>query len=161
MHTQTLQNRQPDALRGIGIIALAALAVLAGSAFFTRMQPQWGTLSSLLFIAYGCAIAWFLLNWYVMRFIYTSNDDCLRVCRAYGKRERFMTDVWFNQVLGYGSPEEVKARFPSARAQRATRQQSPLEPFALAYRDGDKQALLIIQPDEEMKAHILGRLKKK
>ena len=75
MLEQRIQNRQPDALRGVGVILGVAAAVLAGSAFFSRLENRLGTLSSLLFIAYGCAIAWFLLNWYVMRFIYTANAD--------------------------------------------------------------------------------------
>ena len=108
MLEQRIQNRQPDALRGVGVILGVAAAVLAGSAFFSRLENRLGTLSSLLFIAYGCAIAWFLLNWYVMRFIYTANADCLRVCRAYGKRERFMADVWLNQVIAYGTPEDFR-----------------------------------------------------
>ena len=62
MLKQSVHNRQPTALQGVGLILLIALAVFAGSAFFTLMQKRIGALSSALFIAYGCAIAWFLLN---------------------------------------------------------------------------------------------------
>ena len=160
MLEQKLNNRRPGALGGIGLIALIALAVLAGSAFFSRLEPRIGTLSSVLFIAYGCAIAWILLNWYVLGFIYTANADCLRVCRAYGKRERFMADVWLNQVIAYGTPEEIRARFPGTHAARATRAQCAFEPLALAYKEGGRTAVIVIQPDEAMRRHIISHIKK-
>lgn len=159
MHTQKLQNRQPDALRGAGLVLLVALAAVAGSMFFSRLAPRLGALSSVLFIAYGCAIAWYLLDWYALSFIYTANDDCLRVCRAYGKRERFVADVWLNQVVAWGEPDDVKKRFPDARVTRATRSQCAFEPMALTYRQDGRVRTMIIQPDEAMRAHLLKALK--
>ena len=161
MLRQTIQNRQPKGLQGAGLVLLVALAAVAGSTFFTRMQARLGAWASALFIAYGCAIAWFLLNWYALRFIYTANADCLRVCRIYGKRERFMVDVWLNQVVAYGAPDEVKARCPDAPVSQATRAQCELAPFALAYKQDGKTRILVIQPDEKMRAHLMGVLKKK
>ncbi len=161
MLRQTIQNRQPKGLQGAGLVLLVALAAVAGSTFFTRMQARLGAWASALFIAYGCAIAWFLLNWYALRFVYTANADCLRVCRIYGKRERFMVDVWLNQVVAYGAPDEVKARCPDAPVSQATRAQCELAPLALAYKQDGKTRILVIQPDEKMQAHLLGVLKKK
>ena len=160
MLQQKLQNRQPNALEGLGVVLGIAVAAVAGSMFFTRLQPRLGTLASLGFIAYGCAIAWFLLYWYVQGFIYTANDDCLRVCRTYGKRERFMADVWLNQVTAYGPLEEVKARCPGAHVANATRSQCPFEPLALAYRTGGKDEIIVIQPDDPMRKHLLGKIKR-
>ena len=161
MQTQTIQNRQPNALQGAGLVALIALAAVAGSAFFSRLAARLGTLASVLFIAYGCAIAWFLLNWYVMRFIYTANADCLRICRAYGKRERFVADVWLNQVVAYGTPEEVKQRFSDAAVTHATRSQCALAPLALAYREDGKVRVVVLQPDDAMRALLVGSLREK
>ena len=161
MLRQTIQNRQPKGLQGAGLVLLVALAAVAGSAFFTRMQARLGAWASALFIAYGCAIAWFLLNWYALRFVYAANADCLRVCRAYGKRERFMVDVWLNQVVAYGAPDEVKQRCPDAPVSQATRAQCELAPLALAYKQDGKTSILVIQPDENMRAHLMGVLKKK
>ena len=161
MLRQTIQNRQPKGLQGAGLVLLVALAAVAGSTFFTRMQARLGAWASALFIAYGCAIAWFLLNWYALRFVYTANADCLRVCRIYGKRERFMVDVWLNQVVAYGAPDEVKARCPDAPVSQATRAQCELAPLALAYKQDGKTRILVIQPDENMRAHLMGVLKKK
>ena len=160
MLRQTVTNRRPDALRGLGVIALTALAVIAGSAFFTRLGPTLGSAASMGFLLYGAAIAWFLLNWYVMGFVYTANDDCLRVCRFYGKRERFMADVWLNQLLASGTEEEMKRRFPGATVSHATKPQCPLEPLALAYRENGKTAILVIQPDDAIREHLEKAMKK-
>jgi len=159
MLEQKLANRQPRPLEGLGLILLTALAIVAGSAFFTRLAPRIGPLSSALFILYGCAIAWFLLEWYAMGFIYTATADCLRVCRTYGKRERFVADVWLNQVTAYGPLEDVKRRCPSARVTRATRSQCPFEPLALAYRSSGRTAILVIQPDDALRRHLLEHIR--
>lgn len=159
MRTQKIQNRQPSALQGIGLVLLVALAAAGGSLFFSRLESRLGTASSLLFILYGCAIAYFLLNWYGMSYIYTANDDCLRLCRAYGKRERFMADVWLNQVTAYGTPEEIKARYADAPVVRALRSQCPFEPLALAYKEGGSIRVAVLQPNDEMRAHLIGRIK--
>ena len=154
MLEQKLRNRQPGKIEGIGLIALIALAIVAGSLFFSRLAPRIGATASLGFIGYGGVIAWLVLDRYVLCYVYTANADCLRVCRAYGKRERFMVDVWLNRVLACGTPEEMKQRFPNARVSRATRSQCPFEPLALAYQDSDRTAILVLQPDEAMRKHL-------
>ena len=159
MLQQKLSNRQPTALQGVGLIALILLAAVAGSAFFSRLATRLGALASVGFIAYGCAVAWFLLSWYGMSFVYTATPDCLRVCRAYGKRERFVADVWLNRVTAWGDPEDVKRRCPGARVFSATKAQCPFEPLALAYKDSDRAAIIVIQPDDAMRRHLMERLK--
>lgn len=160
MLRQTIQNRQPKGLQGAGLVLLVALASIAGSAFFTRMQARLGAWASALFIAYGCAIAWFLLNWYALSFVYTATDDVLRICRAYGKRERFAADIWLNRVEAWGTPEAMKQRYPQAKVLNATRSQCEFEPLALVYRDSDALNIAVIQPDDAMRAHLLGAIRK-
>ena len=140
MLQQRVENRRPTALQGAGIVLACALAALAGNALFSWMSRWLGTLASVGFILYGCIIAWLLMDRYALAYVYTANADCLRVCRAYGKRERFVADVWLNQVQGCGAPEEIKKRFPGARTAWATRPQCPLTPLALAYKTGGKIA---------------------
>ena len=160
MLEQRLRNRQPGPLKGLVLVLLIALAALAGSAFFTLLEPRLGTLASVLFFAYGCAIAWYLLNWYVLTIVYTANADCLRICRAYGKRERFAADVWLNRVVAWGEPAAMKQRYPGARVFRATRAQCEFEPLALVYKTSDSTAIAVIQPDDAMRAHLMGVLQK-
>ena len=160
MLEQKLRNRQPTALQGVGLILLIALATITGSAFFSLMQRRIGVLASALFILYGCAIAWFLLNWYALSFIYTATDDILRICRAYGKRERFAADIWLNRVVAWGTPEDMKQRYPQAKVLQATRAQCPYAPLALVYKDSDSLAMAVIQPDDAMRKHLLGAIRK-
>ena len=82
MLQQTIRNRQPEGLWGVLLVLGVAAAAIGGSMLFTRLQVRLGSIASVLFIAYGCAIAWFLLYWFVMRFICTANADCFRICRA-------------------------------------------------------------------------------
>ena len=159
MLEQRLQNRQPDAIQGIGVVLGAALAAFAGSALCTRLEPLIGAMSSALFIAYGCAVAWFLLNWFAMSYIYTASGDCLRLCRSYGKRERFIADIRFGQVTAYGAPEELKRRFPGARVVRATRRQCDFAPLALAYKADGRDCIAVLQPDDAMRAHIVAGIR--
>lgn len=161
MLEQRIRNRQPNALQGALLIAAVAVVVILVSNFFYGLEARIGTLASIGFLTFGCVVAYGLLDWFVLGFVYTSNLDCLRVCRFYGKRERFIVDIWFNAVVGYGTPEEVKQRFPGARFSRATKRQCPHPPFALAYRSDGKLRALVIQPDEAMKAHIVECLKKR
>ena len=159
MLQQKLRNRQPTALQGVGLVLLIALAAMAGSAFFSLLERRIGVLASVLFIAYGCAIAWFLLDWYALSYVYTATDDCLRICRAYGKRERFAADVWLNRVVAWGAPDEMKRRYPQAKALHATRAQCPYEPLALVYQNSGGLATAVIQPDDAMRRHILDAVR--
>ena len=160
MLQQRVENRRPGALQGAGIVLACAAAALAGNALFSWMGRWLGALASVGFILYGCIIAWLLMDRYALAFVYTANADCLRVCRTYGRRERFMTDVWLNQVRGCGTPEEIKKRFPGARAAHATRPQCPLAPLALAYQSGGRTAILVIQPDDALREHLIRSIKK-
>ena len=159
MLEQRVRNRQPTALQGVGLVLLIALAAMAGSAFFSLLERRIGVLASVLFIAYGCAIAWFLLDWYALSYVYTATDDCLRICRAYGKRERFAADVWLNRVVAWGAPDEMKRRYPQAKALHATRAQCPYEPLALVYQNSGGLAVAVIQPDDAMRRHILDAVR--
>ena len=159
MLQQKVSNRQPTALQGVGLVALILLAAVAGSAFFSLMSARLGALASVGFIAYGCAIAWLLLNWYGMSFVYTATPDCLRVCRAYGKRERFLADVWLNRIVAAGSLEAMKGRCPGARVTQATKAQCAYEPLALAYKDSDGARIIVIQPNDEMRKFLLEKIR--
>ena len=59
-----------------------------------------------------------------------------------------------------GTPEEMKRRFPGARVSRATRRQCPLAPLALAHDSGGRTAILVIQPDDALRAHLIGVLRR-
>ena len=160
MYQQRVQTRPLNGLRGIGVVLAVVAAAVIGSAFFTLLENSIGSLSSLCFILYGCGIAWLLLTRYVLGFVYATDGNCLRVSRIYGKRERFMCEVWFNSVLAHGSPEDVRQRYPQARVCRAVKSQCELAPFAIAYDDDGKAAILILQPNDDLRARLLKAVKK-
>ena len=160
MRNQTVQNKPPTPLQGVGVVALTAAAVILGSWLFGWLERWIGQAASLCFIAYGVLVALFLMHRYVMGYTYAASDDVLRVSHRYGRYQRFMADVWLNQVQAWGTLESVRAQYPRARVTRATRSRCDLEPLALAYRTGGKTEILVLQPDEAMRAHLLKRVKK-
>ncbi|MBR1560029.1 MAG: hypothetical protein IJ646_07280 [Clostridia bacterium] len=160
MLEQRVENPAPSGLKGVALIALVAAAVLAGSNFFYFIGQWIGTASSILFLLYGALVAWLLLDRYVLKFIYTCDGNCLRVCRAYGNRERFMADVWLNGVQACGTLDDMRRRFPGAKVQRATKRECPLEPLAVAYNDAGRTAIMVLQPNEELRKIIVKAVKR-
>ena len=160
MIEQRVQNRSMKGWRGFALVLAVAALVVVGSVFFSFLERWIGRASSLLFILFGCVVAWFLLDWYVLDYLYTCAGGCLRICRVYGKRERFMLDVWLNSIQAYGSLEAMKRRFPDAKVQRAVKQECPLAPLAVAYTDDGRTRILLIQPDQPLREAIQRTLKK-
>ena len=160
MYRQEVKDVSLKGVKGILLVLAVLVAALGGSALFTLLGKAIGNASSIAFIAYCCLIACFLLSYYVMGFVYSTDGSCLRVCRCYGKRERFMCDVWLNTVQAYGRPEEVARRFPEARTEKAVKKQCGPEPFALAYKSDGKIVILHIQPDDAMRRKLIEVLKK-
>ena len=159
MLEQRVTNRPVKGMKGVGLIALIALAVIVGSNFFYFLGRWIGSIASALFIVYGIAIAWLLLDWYVLGFVYTCNNGCIRVCRAYGRYERFMADVWLNGIQACGPLDVMKSRFPGAKVQKATRPECDIEPLAVVYNDAGRTAILLMQPDDALRAVILKAVK--
>ena len=160
MYRQKVEGESLKGMKGILAVAAVMAAAMLGSAFFTLLGKRIGNVASLAFIAYCCAIAWFVLTYYVMGFVYATDGDCLRICRTYGKRERFMCDVWLNKVLAYGDPDDVRKRFPEARIENAVKKQCEISTFAMAYKNDGKAVILHIQPDDKLKEKLLAAIKK-
>jgi len=161
VYRQVVKDESLRGFKGTLVVIGVLAASMLGSAFFTHLGKTIGNVSSIAFIAYCCLIAWFLLSYYIMGFVYAVSDDCLRICRTYGKRERFLCDVWLNTVQAYGDPQEVRTRFPEARIENAVKKQCGLAVFAIAYKTDGKTVILHIQPDDEMKKKLLEVFKRK
>ena len=145
--------------RGPALILAIAAAMMAGSVLFSALEGMLGRASSALFLIYGMAVAWFLLNRYVMAIVYTCQGGCLRVCRAYGQYERLMIDVWLNNIKACGTLEAMCKRFPGARVRRAVRSDCSLEALAVAHADAGRMSILLIQPDDALREVILKTVK--
>ena len=160
MLEQRVQNKPLNGMRGLALIALVAATVMVGSRFFYFIGQYIGNVSSLLFICYGALIAWLLLDWYVKGYIYTCDNGCLRVCRTYGRRERFMTDIWLNGVQACGTLDDMRRRFPGAKLQRAVKQECSLEQLAVAYNDAGKITIILLQPNAALREIIIKAVKR-
>lgn len=159
MIQQRVSHRPLNGWRGVALIAVIAVVVILSSNLFYYLGRWLGNTASLLFILFGMGVAWFLLNRYVMSFVYACDGSCLRVRRAYGRYERFMADIWLNGIQYCGSLEDARRRFPSARVQRAVKPECSIEPLAVAYNDAGKAAIVVLQPEDELRAAILKAVK--
>ena len=161
MIEQKVNHPPLKGFRGVALIAVIALVVILLSNLFSALEPVLGSmLASLLFILCGMGVAGVLLNRYVLGFMYTCDGSCLRVSRIYGKRFRPMAELWLNSFVACGTLEEMQKRFPGARCQRAVKRECMLEPLAVAYRNGGRTELFLLQPDEALKAALLKAVKK-
>ena len=161
MYRQEVKGKPLSGFKGILVVFGVLAAAMLGSAFFTLLEKRIGNAASIGFIVYCCLLAWFLLTYYIMGFVYAIGGGCLRICRTYGKRERFMCDVWLNTVQAYGNPEDVQKKFPGARLEKALKPRCEIPVFALAYKSDDKTVILHIQPDDKMKEQLIAGLRKK
>ena len=160
MIQQRVEGHSWKGWRGIALVAVIAAAVVLGSMFFSWLGRYIGGISAPLFIVYGILIAWFLLDCVVMAFTYTSNGSSLRVCRAYGRRERLMTEIWLNGLQACGSLADMQKRFHGAKVQRAVKRGCSIEPVAVAYNAAGRTELLVIQPNDALRKAIRAALKK-
>lgn len=161
MYEQRVTDPKLKGKKGTFIFLAVIAAAFLGSAFFTKIEPYVGRAASMGFILYGCGVAWFVMSRVIACFDYVTDGNSLQVFRAYGKRRRVMTVVWLGNVQGFGTFEDMRKKFPGARLDKAVKPQNQLETFAIAYRDDNRQAILVIQPDEKMREILNKGLKKK
>ena len=161
MIEQRVEHRSLAGWRGVALIFAVALFVVALSNFFYAMERVIGSMAaSFLFILCGMGVAGFLLNRYVLGYLYVCENGCLHVSRVYGKRHRPMADIWLNGVQACGEPDAIRKRFPGAKIQRATRADCPLSPMAVAYRDDGRTAILLLQPNDALREALIKAAKK-
>lgn len=148
MHLQKVQNRKLSALKGLGVVAgiFAALVVLTLltqvlSALVSELA------GSVIFWVGGIAIALWTMRRFILTYTYALGTNMIRIAYAYGRYERVMVDLYFNNILNAGTLDEMRDRYPSARVNRATRPACDLEPLAVAARDNGATAIFLLQPD--------------
>lgn len=152
MHLQKVQNPPLNALQGGLVVVGLVAAIVVDSLVFRLLAPLLGdTASTLLFWAVGLLIALWTMRRFVMGYSYGMNGSTLRITFSYGRYERLMMDVYLNNVLYTGTLDQMRSRYPNARVRRAIRAKCPIEPLAVAHRDGDSAAILLIQPDETIR----------
>ena len=155
MHLQKVQNRKLGALKGLGVVA-GIFAVLFALTFITQILiPFIGEgPSSLLFWGLGALAALWTMRRFVLTYSYGLGTNLLRVAYAYGRYERVMVDLYFNNILNAGTLADMQSRYPSARVNRAVRPGCDLEHLAVAARDNGVVSIFLLQPDAVIRAKL-------
>ena len=148
MHLQKIRNRKLGALKGLGVV-LAIVAALFVVTFITQfLIPFIGEgPSSLLFWGVGALIALWTMRRFVLTYSYGLGTNVLRVTFAYGRYERVMADLYFNNILNAGALDDMRARYPNAKVNRATRPGCEIEHLAVAAKDNGVVSIYLLQPD--------------
>ena len=167
---QSIGHKKLNPLQGVLLIIslFAALILLNYVAidfvglWFSRISERAGTIAGLVtFWGLGGGIALQVLRVYVARVGYTMNEDLLRMSRFYGKRERHIEDIYLNQLLFVGAPEDARKRYGKLPSVKATHSSCKLARTALVYKNSSGTRMALIQADEALKTALTQRVKKK
>lgn len=155
MHTQKVCNRPLKPLQGVAVV-LGIFAVLFVLTFITQLiAPFTGEVSAtIVFWGVGALVALWTMRRFVLSYSYALGTNVIRVSHAYGRYERVMVDLYFNNILNAGSLDDMRARYPGARVNRATRPGCDIEPLAVAARDNGVTAIYLLQPDEVIREKL-------
>ena len=119
------------------------------------------TVASVAYWLVGGIVALIFVRKYVMNYLYTVNTKVLHIERVYGPgKPRYVEDVYFSGLRALGTPQELKARYPSAKTIKAVHTRETLDTRAVAYETSDGTKLLLFQPNEEMWSWLQDALKK-
>lgn len=155
MHLQKVRNPRLSALKGIAVVLGIFAAIFAVSIITGLIAPLiGGTASAVIFWGAGALIALWTMRRFILCYSYGLGPNVLRIAFAYGRYERVMTDVYFNNILNAGSLEDMRTRYPDARVTRASLSACPIPTLALAVRDDGKPAIYLLQPDDTIRAAL-------
>lgn len=160
---QIVAHKKIGTLHGILLVAgLFVVLVLLNYLVLGFLATYIGNgASSIAFWVLGGLIAWGVLRVYIVRYSYELGEEVLRLTRAYGKRERLIDDIYLNNLLFLGKPEDAVKRFPNAKQVKAVHAKGEYPVVALAYRASDGQYIALIQANDELKAALRARMKAK
>lgn len=165
---QIVEHKKLGPVKGLLLVlSLAAVLVLLNyvainfiAAWIGRFNARAGYIvGCLAFWGVGGAIAWQVLRVYVARVSYELGEDVLRLCRLYGKKERFIEDIYLSQLLFVGSREEAQKRYGKLPLTKALHPSSDLPVAALVYKNSAGTRMALIQADDALKAALVDRIK--
>lgn len=158
---QIVAHKKIKPIIGIAII-LALIAFLLGIYYLLGLLiPLIGSAPcEIAFWVIGAAVAWWFLRRFVVKYSYTLTEDVLRLNSMYGKRERFLADIYLNRMLYVGSPEEAKRRNPDAKVMRVRHSACKIPLTAIAYKTSDGVAIALIQAEDELLSMLKQRMQK-
>lgn len=160
---QIVAHKKIGALQGILIVAgLAAALALLNYLVLGYLAYYIGNgASSIAFWVLGGLIAWGVLRIYIVKYSYELGDEALRLTRAYGRRERYIDDIYLHQMLFVGKPDEAKKKWPNARLVKAIHAKGEDAVTAIVYRASDGNRIALLQPNAELKQMLTVRMKAK
>lgn len=160
---QTVAHKKMSALHGLLVVAgLVAVLVALNYLVLGFLATHIGNgASSIAFWVLGVLIAWSVLRVYIVKYNYEMDDEVLYLSRSYGKRERYIDNVYLNRLVFMGAPGEAKKRFPNAARVKACHVKGEDSVVALVYSASDGNRIALFQPNEEIKAALRARLKEK
>ena len=160
MHLHRVKNNPLKPLQGLLTVLLLVGAVLLDSLLFSLITPLLGEGNAALMCwVLGVLIALWTMRRFVLTYSYGLSSTLLRICFAYGRYERTMEDIYLNNIVFAGTPEAVRAKYPSARVHRAVRPGCPIPHYAIAYRNDGRICIMLLQPDDKIREALLAAAK--
>ena len=158
---QIVGHKKLSSLGGF-LIVLALVAILVFINYFvlTYIAALIGsTAASIGFWVIGILLALYVLRVYVVRYSYEIDGGVLRLNRSYGKRKRFIEDIYLRQILFTGTKAAAKKRYPSVRIVRALYCRSDIATLAVVYKNSEGVRCALIQANDEIRACLENAVK--
>ena len=147
---------------GLIVLGLFALLLLINYVAIALLAKFLGyTAASLGFWILGGLVAWQVLRVYIVSFVYDMDSNVLRLSRKYGKRERFIEDIYLNNLLYIGSYDEVKKRYPQAKKVSAVHAGVKDSITAIVYQTSSGVRIARIQASPELRNMLVACIRKK
>ena len=158
---QVVGHKKMTPARGfLVVLALVAVLVLINYIVLDYLAGWIGyTAASIGFWVIGILLALYVLRVYVVRYGYEIDGGVLRLTRSYGKRARFIEDIYLRQIVFTGTPEAAKKRYPETRRVRALYCRSDLPTLAVVYKGSDGVKTALIQADAQTRALLDAAVK--
>lgn len=159
---QIAAHKKLSVLHGLLLIfGLVALLLVLNYVILNYIAGRFGyTAASISFWVIGGLIALWMIRTYILMYTYEISGNVLRICRKYGKRERFIEDIYLNRIVRITTPEEAKRKEKNAKVVRAVHSAVKTEKTAVIYKTSAGTQIAILQLDPLMKEALLKEVKK-
>ena len=159
---QIVAHKKLSTLQGIGLIVGLIATLLLLNLSFSLIAPYIGSNpASLCFWIAGGVIAFFMMRIYIAAYCYELSEDVLRISRKYGRRERFIEDIYLNKLVYIGALEEAEKRHAGAKKLRAVHKSVSLPVTAVAYSAPDGMHIAYLQLDDAIRGRMIERIRGK
>lgn len=160
---QIVAHKKLSTLHGLALVLgiLAVLLIMNNLVLGVLTRAVGFTAANISFWLIGALMALWVLRVYVVKYVYELGADMLRLNRAYGRRVRHIEDIYLNQLLFVGDPEEAKKRWPDSKRVRALHARGEEAVTAVVYKTASGVRTALIQANPALKAKLVERLRAK